>query len=71
MPMYILLYFQDIPTKGLDAWFDLYADKKQKIKTVGQCRLKLELSIKQVIGLTSMLLRNKFYILSLDIIFLI
>ena len=39
---------RDIPAKGIDDWFDLYVDKKKKVKTAGRCRLRLDLSVKQV-----------------------
>lgn len=41
---------KDIPAAGIDKWFDLYEDRKQKVKTVGQCRLRLQLSIKQEVS---------------------
>ena len=41
---------KDIPATGLDMWFDLYEDKKSKIKVQGQCRLRLELAFKQQYG---------------------
>ena len=37
---------KDIPATGHDKWFDLYEDKKSKIKVQGQCRLRLELAFK-------------------------
>ena len=37
---------KDIPATGLDKWFDLYEDKKSKVKVQGQCRLRLELAFK-------------------------
>ena len=41
---------KDIPATGLDMWFDLYEDKRSKIKVQGQCRLRLELALKQQCG---------------------
>ncbi len=38
---------KDIPATGLDTWFDLYEDKRGKVKVQGQCRLRLELAFKQ------------------------
>ncbi len=38
---------KDIPATGLDTWFDLYEDKRSKIKVQGQCHLRLELAFKQ------------------------
>ena len=37
---------KDIPATGNDKWFDLYEDKKSKVKVQGQCRLRLELAFK-------------------------
>ena len=39
---------RDIPATGMCQWFDLYRDQKMKIKTQGACRIRMELTTKQV-----------------------
>ncbi|ELT89549.1 hypothetical protein CAPTEDRAFT_192792 [Capitella teleta] len=38
---------RSVPASGCDNWFELFMDKKRKIKGFGQIRLKLQLSVKQ------------------------
>ena len=41
------LSIKDVPATGQQRWYDLYEDKRQKVKTSGRVLVRAELSSKQ------------------------